>query len=309
MNISTPVVAPIVANSTEHLKELVNAEIALNGVHCDLNHIDISQLDSLCAVFQNSPFNGDISQWRTGHITDMSALFMQSQFNGDISNWDTSKLSTAIAMFRRSVFNGDISKWDTSSLFLAHYMFRESRFNGDIENWNVSKTFALTKMFQDSAFDGNIDKWDLNGSREMEGMFFNCPYKGDLSKTRLSTYGKYLRVFSPTFEGQIPLAPEGAADCKKFYTTLFGGVAGLATYLEKTPFCGVHVDLLQVAKRTPSWSNPAEHDWVRTQAGIGASLGMDTAALRSFVVAAHPNHNRRADLDANNTLDTFSVSP
>ena len=105
------------------------------------------------------------------------------------------------------------------------------------------------------------------------------------------------------------MTPEGTLDRKKFYTTLFGSLAGLKTYLHNTPFSGVHVDLLQAAKRTPARSNPAEHDRVRMQADIGAALGMDTAALRKFIVAAHPEHDKDADLDANNTLDTFSVSP
>lgn len=300
---------PVVARNTEHLKELVNAEIALHGIRCDLNHIDISQLDSLYAVFQDSPFDGDISRWNTGRITDMSGLFMGSRFNGDISAWDTGQLTTAISMFRGSVFNGDISRWDTGNLYNAHYMFRESQFNGDIENWDVSKAYGLAKMFQDSAFSGNIEKWDLHGIRDMSGMFFNCPNKSDFSKLYLHSYGKHIRMFSPTFEGRIPMAPLEMNDCKKFYTALFGDLKGLVAYLEKTPFCGAHVDLLQVAKRTPSWSNPVEHDWVREQAAIGKSLGMDTDALRGFIVAMHPAHNRNAASNAPTTLDTWWVSP
>ena len=83
----------------------------------------------------------------------------------------------------------------------------------------------------------------------------------------------------------------------------------MAPKIDNTSFCGAHVDLLQVAKRTPSWSNPTEHDWACQQAGLGKSLGMDTAALREFVVAAHSMHNKNALLDAHNTLDTLSVSP
>ena len=83
----------------------------------------------------------------------------------------------------------------------------------------------------------------------------------------------------------------------------------MAPKIDNTSFCGAHVDLLQAAKRTPSWSNPTEHDWACQQAGIGKSLGMHPAALREFVVAAHPMHNKNALLDAHNTLDTLSVSP
>lgn len=291
-----------VAQSPEHLRTLVDAEIALHGVHCDLNHIDISQIDSLLGVFQDSPFNGDISRWDVSNVTDMSALFMNSQFDGDISAWDTGQLKTAVSMFRGSVFNGDISQWNTKNLFMAYYMFRESRFNGSIENWNVTNAYAMAKMFQDSAFEGNLAKWDMGGPRDTAGMFFNCPNTTDFSGQTLSPYGKRQRMFGPTFEGKLPLAPEGTTEHKKFYTTLFGDLANLRAYLERAPFGSAHVDLLLEAKKPPTWSNATEHDWVREQAGVGASLGLDRAALVRFVVGAHPIH-RPANPAWSNAVD------
>lgn len=298
-----------VATSSEHLRALVDAEIVLHGTQCNLNHLDISRIDSLYAVFQDSPFNGDISQWDTAHITDMSGLFLNSKFKGDISSWDTGHLVSAVSMFRGSEFNGDISQWNTKNLFVAYYMFRDSHFNGDISNWNVSKTYAMSKMFQDSAFEGDLSKWDLSGPRETAGMFFNCPTKTDFSSKILSHYGKRLRMFSSTFEGRLPQAPEDTPNYKKFYTTLFGDLANLRSYLERVPFGSAHMDLLQEAKKTPTWSNPTEHDWARKQMALGESLGLDRAALVHFVVGAHPSNRPVVKEVDDIALDTFSTSP
>ena len=50
------------------LVKIINNRIAENGTDCDLNDID------------------------TSLITDISWLFNESEFNGDISNWDVSKV-------------------------------------------------------------------------------------------------------------------------------------------------------------------------------------------------------------------------
>jgi surface protein len=44
------------------------------------------------AMFYNSNFNGDISNWDVSNVTNMNYLFNDSQFNGDISNWDVSNV-------------------------------------------------------------------------------------------------------------------------------------------------------------------------------------------------------------------------
>ena len=46
----------IVAKDKEHLKLLIKQEIEKNGPNCNLNHIDVSNVTSMYAMFYRSPF-------------------------------------------------------------------------------------------------------------------------------------------------------------------------------------------------------------------------------------------------------------
>ena len=49
---------------------------------------------------QSGYFNGDISGWNTGNVTDMHNMFYgASSFNGDISRWNTSNVTDMHNMF------------------------------------------------------------------------------------------------------------------------------------------------------------------------------------------------------------------
>ena len=123
------------AHCTEHptkrfkLMDIINKAIKDQGPNCDLNFIDVSKIDNMEELFwQFDEFNGDISQWDVSNVEDMSCMFQESAFSGDISHWNTKNVHYMNAMFSSSEFNGDISQWDVSNVNLAFCMFKRAKY-------------------------------------------------------------------------------------------------------------------------------------------------------------------------------------
>lgn len=150
----------IVAEDFQHLNRVIEREIKKNGVHCSLNHIDISNIEDISYCFYNyniREFDGDISEWDVSNVTDMTAMFLQSKFTGkygDISDWDVSNVTRMDSMFDNSNYSGDISDWDVSNVLNMKWMFaRTNYFNTDISKWKINRKCVMDSMFLDSSLD------------------------------------------------------------------------------------------------------------------------------------------------------------
>ena len=51
----------IVAKDKRHLKKLIEEEMEKEGDECDLNFIDLSLIQDMSKLFENSKFNANIS--------------------------------------------------------------------------------------------------------------------------------------------------------------------------------------------------------------------------------------------------------
>ena len=133
-NDSMPIIK---VNNKKELKTIISRAIKLFGTKCNLNWIDVSNINDMSELFYYSNFNGDISQWDVSNVTDMRHMFAYTHFNGDISQWDVSNVINMKEMFACSKFNGNISNWDVSNVENMNGMFYDSVFNGDLSKWNV----------------------------------------------------------------------------------------------------------------------------------------------------------------------------
>ena len=152
-------------------------------------------------------FNGDISCWNTGSVTDMYAMFCDSEcmsFNGDISGWNTGLVTTHAlhvpcvvgrstkichdgtldsvtdmywhvrVVVRRST--SDLSRWNTGSVTTMGFMFGSCMsFNGDISQWDTGSVADMVFMFSGcTSFNQDISGWNIRLATTTRGMFDGC---------------------------------------------------------------------------------------------------------------------------------------
>ena len=57
---------------TKDLKRLIRSEIIAHGACVDLNHIDVSNVGRLNGLFEETLFNGDMSNWNVTNAVTAS---------------------------------------------------------------------------------------------------------------------------------------------------------------------------------------------------------------------------------------------
>jgi surface protein len=155
-----------------------------DSVNLTANYSDTpntSNVTSTAYMFDYSSFNGDVSGWDTGSVTNMSYMFSNtSNFNngGEPLDWsDTSNVTTMESMFDyASSFNQDVSDWDTGSVTSMYYMFSSaSAFNNGGEPLDWSDTSNVTEagtMFDYAgSFNQDVSSWDVSSMQNMDYMF------------------------------------------------------------------------------------------------------------------------------------------
>ena len=269
----------IVAASTEHLNELVQEHIRLDGHACDLNHIDVSGIRDMSNLFKKAKFNGDVSRWNVSNVINMERMFEDCRFNGDISQWDTGCVQSMRCMFHNGFmgeFQGDISAWNVSNVTDMAGMFCGGDFGGDLNAWDVSSVKNMTGMFMDNGGQARISRWDVANVTTMEGMFQRSKFTGDISGWNVSGVLNMTNMFTNAdFRGDLSQWA--------FHPDLvFAKVLNVNILAEMTtPSVFFWHDLLVNEKLRsaldthPAWKNHWEKTWPLLQ---GLDLGANDAA-------------------------------
>ena len=186
----------------EQLRALIDYLVGLEGVFCDLNHIDISGVDDFTELFYRSPFMGDISGWNVSHVRCMRGMFEQSKFTTQfqplgLSRWDVSGVTDMSRMFNRSAFDGDLSQWKFPALRSASNMFAYASFNGDIADWDVSQLQNMQGMFRYSVFKGDLSRWCVANATDLWDMFQGAAFVGNIQRWCWPLNAKVDNVFGP----------------------------------------------------------------------------------------------------------------
>lgn len=272
--------ATIVIADRDELRLHVHREMALNGPRCDLNHFDVSAVESFTAIFRNTAFNGDISQWDTRSMRTTMGMFVDCPFNGDISNWNTSRLKIATSMFAHSEFNGDISRWDVSKVESMVRMFEASWFRGDISQWQVQDELIDTRhMFKGAVFAGDLSSWTLRQDCQL------------------------LEMVDPVFKGSLP-QPEGKRE--EAYHQMIGSFFHFVHYLKRSGLNSTGIACMLDYSVAPVWVKDEDHAWVQAQKKIGQDLGLYGRDLFEMVVSNAKLKMSHDDIALDNTFALFT---
>ena len=129
---------------------------------------DLSNVTSLTHMFRNASLEtaNTVGDWDVSTIQDMEGMFQDTFINADISGWNTSSVTDMQWMFTFSdVFNQDISSWDTSAVTTMEGLFYGApTFNQDLSNWDIGAVTNMADMFtgvtlSTANYDSMLDSW------------------------------------------------------------------------------------------------------------------------------------------------------
>ena len=114
----------------------------LNGDTDDISRWDVSRINDMSWLFENSKFKGDISGWDVGNVEDMRGMFYRSQFNGDISKWDVSNVIDIMDMF------GDVTPEKEKAAIRIQSQWRKCRYNPEYKMCSIVQHNNMLELGQ-----------------------------------------------------------------------------------------------------------------------------------------------------------------
>ena len=290
------------AHDTEHLTTLINNQILTYGPACDLNHIDVSKIEDMDALFCGT-FNGNIARWDVSNVYSMSSMFERSQFNGDLSRWNVSGVTSMSCMFADSIFNNDIAHWTVSSVISMRSMFCESVFNNDISQWDVSNVEHMDSMFARSKFNNDISRWNISSGTSMEEMFLDSCFNQNVSTWDLSNAEVYRMFATVSFQAAMPKMPltildrtvdasyRGSLANSNNYEhamAMFGSDRILREYLHDTAstITRLHIECVLRSSEKPTWCLPSVFERIQDCSTMCKTLDLELAEWPLYIQQA-----------------------
>lgn len=279
------------------LRAKIIVDIAANGPHCSLNHLDLTGVQNMDALFEDLGFNGDISEWDVSQVRTMQWIFKGTPFNGDISRWNTRNVQNMAAMFESTPFDGDISNWNVRNARSKARMFMNCPFNGDLSKWDMSRTWQTFLMFAHSAFNQPIGLWNMECADHTTEMFSGSIFNQDISAWKLRK-GTHNNMFlNSRYQGGMPtmdltnqspgdqvLDPRYRGDFQNKYTiaqarALFGTLKNVDTYLQARldaghPMDRLHIEKVIDSKRKPEWASKEMKKWLCAEQSVHEGLNL-----------------------------------
>ncbi len=209
----------------------------------NLNSWDVRNVRFFIGTFQDTQFNGDITDWDPHAAESLFAMFYNdTAFNQDVSNWTVASVTNLSSMFAYDTAfnNGGVPlDWGTltgSVQNMSTMFYHASSFNQNVSNWNVSNVTNMNSMFEGASAFNNGEAtnghsrpmdWSHQTSKvtNMQGMFTNAAsFNQDISSWDTSSVTTMAFMWSGATLFNQDVSPWDVSDV----TTLDGAFNGTA---------------------------------------------------------------------------------
>ncbi|MBP6942669.1 MAG: BspA family leucine-rich repeat surface protein [Candidatus Buchananbacteria bacterium] len=185
----------ITATDAPDLSDVLDLSFAFRATGLtteSLNDWDVSNVLYYIGTFQDTYFNGDISDWEVNGAINLSAMFYNAiAFNQDLSGWELDSATSLSSMFAlAAAFNngGAPMTWGSHThnvQDMSIMFYGDTAFNQDVSGWDVSQVTNMNSMFEGATSFNNGDatnaqnhplSWGSATARvtNMQGMFTNA---------------------------------------------------------------------------------------------------------------------------------------